>query len=76
MSYYQEGHNGTVKSYRSAQTLENHFIPCRVSLVGYIQQSRTFSSDPRDLAANQGQTYPTLGQIYLTSQIYPAYNKF
>jgi hypothetical protein len=54
----------------------NLFIPCRVSLVGYIQPSQTFSSDSRDLPASTCQTYPTPGRIYLTYWIYPSLVRF
>jgi hypothetical protein len=54
---------GVLKPFR------NHFIPYRVSLVGYIRPRQTFSSDSKDLVAS-------LGLTYLNSRIYPASIRF
>jgi hypothetical protein len=64
------------KIIRVLKPLGNLFIPCRVSLVGYIRRSRTFSSDSRGLAASPGRRYMTPGRIYLISRIYPAFIGF
>jgi hypothetical protein len=60
MLYYQEGHKGTVKSYRSDQT------PWKIFYSPLCLLGRIFSSGHRSMAALPGRTNLT-SQIYLAS---------
>jgi hypothetical protein len=75
MSYYQEGHNGTVKKMSECSIFPNLSIPCHLYLVRYIRAGQIFPSGSKTVELGPDRIYLTPCRTYLTYQTYPSPNQ-